>query len=71
MKYQWIKKLAWMAAGMVLSSAAWAAWPERTITLVVPYTPGTGIDLVARQLAQMGVELVTGDIEALRARAQL
>ena len=51
MKYQWIKKLAWMAAGMVLSGAAWAAWPERTITLVVPYTPGTGIDLVARQLA--------------------
>ena len=28
---------------------AWAAWPEQTITLVVPYTPGTGIDLVARQ----------------------
>jgi tripartite-type tricarboxylate transporter receptor subunit TctC len=27
------------------------AWPDQPITLVVPYTPGTGIDLVARQLS--------------------
>ena len=27
------------------------AWPEHPVTLVVPYTPGTGIDLIARQLA--------------------
>ena len=42
------------AAGALLalaSTMASAAWPERAITLVVPYTPGTGIDVVARQLA--------------------
>jgi tripartite-type tricarboxylate transporter receptor subunit TctC len=38
--------LALAAAG-----AAHAAWPEQPITLVVPYTPGTGIDLIARQLS--------------------
>jgi len=32
-------------------SAAAFAWPDRPLTLVVPYTPGTGIDLIARQLA--------------------
>ena len=36
-----------LAAG----SAAAHAWPDQPITLVVPYTPGTGIDLIARQLS--------------------
>jgi tripartite-type tricarboxylate transporter receptor subunit TctC len=27
------------------------AWPDQAVTLVVPYTPGTGIDLIARQLS--------------------
>ena len=35
----------------VISASASAAWPERPITFIVPYTPATGIDLVARQLA--------------------
>lgn len=26
-------------------------WPDRAITFVVPYTPGTGIDVIARQLS--------------------
>ncbi len=34
-----------------MATPAWAAWPEQTITLVVPYTPATGIDIVARQLS--------------------
>ncbi|MDP9913298.1 tripartite-type tricarboxylate transporter receptor subunit TctC [Variovorax boronicumulans] len=37
---------------MVAASAAAAhAWPDQPVTLVVPYTPGTGIDLIARQLS--------------------
>ena len=41
---------------IVLSSAALLAgqafaWPDQAITFVVPYTPGTGIDLIARQLS--------------------
>jgi tripartite-type tricarboxylate transporter receptor subunit TctC len=35
----------------VTAAASQAAWPERPITLIVPFTPATGIDLVARQLA--------------------
>lgn len=36
---------------MVAATAAAHAWPDQPITLVVPYTPGTGIDLIARQLS--------------------
>ncbi len=41
---------------IVLSSTALIAcqafaWPDQAITFVVPYTPGTGIDLIARQLS--------------------
>ena len=36
---------------VVANAAAAHAWPDQPITLVVPYTPGTGIDLVARQLS--------------------
>ena len=41
-----------LAALLVAASATTAfAWPDQPITLVVPYTPGTGIDLIARQLS--------------------
>ncbi|RST49702.1 tripartite tricarboxylate transporter substrate binding protein [Variovorax sp. MHTC-1] len=36
---------------LAASAAAAHAWPDQPITLVVPYTPGTGIDLIARQLS--------------------
>jgi len=41
-----------LAALLLAAGAAAAqAWPDQPITLVVPYTPGTGIDLIARQLS--------------------
>jgi len=36
---------------LIAGAGAAQAWPEQPITLVVPYTPGTGIDLVARELS--------------------
>jgi len=47
---KWIKTLSAAAMCLAASSAS-AEWPTRSITLVVPYTPGTGIDLIARQLS--------------------
>ena len=41
-----------LATFLIATAAASAqAWPDQPITLVVPYTPGTGIDLIARQLS--------------------
>jgi tripartite-type tricarboxylate transporter receptor subunit TctC len=50
-----------------LGSGAAQAWPEHPVTLVVPYTPGTGIDLIARQLAnhlpaQLGQPVVVSNV---------
>lgn len=39
-----------LSATVLLASQA-HAWPDQPLTLVVPYTPGTGIDLIARQLS--------------------
>lgn len=43
------RSLACIVTAALASSAL--AWPDQPITLVVPYTPGTGIDLIARQLS--------------------
>lgn len=50
MKMKWMRWLPLVATAMT-SAAPALAWPDRPITLVVPYTPGTGIDIVARQLS--------------------
>jgi len=35
---------------LALASAAWGAYPDRPIRIIVPYTSGTGIDILARVL---------------------
>ncbi|SFD64993.1 Bug family tripartite tricarboxylate transporter substrate binding protein [Paracidovorax konjaci] len=51
------------AACVLTAAAAHAAFPERTITIVVPYAPGGAADAVARVLAsRMGTRLGTSVI---------
>ena len=48
-----LRHVAQALAVLLLASAASAqesAWPSRTIQIVVPYTPGTGADILARIL---------------------
>src|SRR5262245_59567434 len=39
-----------VAVGLVVASPAFAQMVGRPITIIVPYTPGTGIDILARAL---------------------
>lgn len=43
--------LATMALAFAAAAAAAEPWPSRTVSIVVPYTPGTGADTIARLLA--------------------
>ncbi len=40
-----------VAVAAALASAATFAWPDQPLTLVVPFTAGTGVDFVARHFA--------------------
>lgn len=55
-----MRQRLWMTAGIFLLScmSAWAVYPERTITLVVPFPAGGPADALGRALAQaMGARL--------------
>ncbi len=41
-----------LAAAIALAGVAQAAWPERTVTLVVPFTAGGITDVLARSIAE-------------------
>ena len=41
-----------LALHVLLPATAGAAWPERPITIVVPYTPGGTVDLLARRIGR-------------------
>lgn len=45
-----LKKLC-LLASLLVGSAAAHAFPDRTVTLVVPFTPGSGSDIIARIIA--------------------
>lgn len=58
------------ACALAAASLAHAAWPERPITIVVPYAPGGAADALARVLAaKMGPRLGTSVIVDNRAGA--
>src|SRR5580692_3968605 len=59
--------LGLLIAAATLTPAAAQEWPNRTITLVVPFTPGGGVDISARLQAQamgdiLGVSVIVENI---------
>ena len=57
------RAVAAAAALLAVAAPAHAAWPERPVTIVVPYTPGGTVDLLARSLGRemtkiWGVQIV-------------
>ena len=46
-----VASAAWLLIGVVTSCPALAAWPDRTITIIVQFAPGGSNDLLGRILA--------------------
>src|ERR1044072_7729701 len=46
------RTLFWLLAFAAWVNPAVAAWPDRTIRIVVPFAPGGGSDVIARTLGQ-------------------
>ena len=53
------------APALLTATRALAAWPERPITLIVPYPAGGGTDIVARTLAPMLEREIGGSINVV------
>ena len=45
-----LRHIALAAALSLIPTASFAEYPDRTIQFVVPYTPGGGVDVIARAL---------------------
>jgi tripartite-type tricarboxylate transporter receptor subunit TctC len=58
------RKVLWLLAFALpaLADPALAAWPEKTIRIVVPFAPGGGTDVIARTLAQEMMKDLGGSI---------
>src|SRR4051794_8269405 len=58
------RKVPWLLALAVLALVhpALAAWPEKTVRIVVPFAPGGGTDVIARTLAQEMMKDLGGSI---------
>src|SRR5687767_10503143 len=57
--------LAGAAPAILAGGRAHAAWPERPITLIVPYPAGGGTDIVARTLAPLLEREIGGSVNVV------
>jgi len=55
-------KKAFCAAALGLAASAALAWPDRTVTLVVPFPPGGSTDLIARTISAKLGEKIGGTV---------